>query len=589
MAASLVDRNLLLGFLALQNDFVSREELIASVSVWLQDKSRSLNDIFDQRGVLAENENQLLQSLVEVHLAKHGGDVEKTLTGLHSPTSLREDLARLGDCELENTLTLLSSSTQAVDSPDTETVTHGAAAAHGHRFHVLRAHAQGGLGEVFVARDEELNREVALKEIQPRYADNVESRSRFVLEAQITGGLEHPGIVPVYGLGHYNNGRPYYAMRLIRGESLKQAIDQFHVTGHSGQTLQFRKLLSRFVDVCNAIQYAHSRGVLHRDLKPGNVMLGKYGETLVVDWGLAKIQGRDEQQKVEGEVTLQRTPDSSSAPTQMGSAIGTPAFMSPEQAAGQLDEVGPASDTYSLGATLYYLLTGKPPATDKDLGSLLRKVQTGDFPPPRRVDSSVPKGLEAICLKAMATNVDDRYESPEQLAGDVEKWLADESVSAQRDSIAEIGARWMRRHRSWTLSVATALALVTAVSTVAVLFINRSRENEAEQKRTAENLLQSLIAVTQQQEALNKEKSDLNAKVAELSGQLSQSVSGADQEKLKSEISRLKSTLDAKDKELTSARASATRAIQAGARISPPPRLGGTTRSFGRAPTMMGD
>src|SRR5207237_6119366 len=143
----------------------------------------------------------------------------------------------------------------------------------GTRFVRLRPHAKGGLGEVFVALDGELNREVALKEIHDGRADHPESRARFVREAEITGGLEHPGIVPVYGLGTYADGRPFYAMRFIRGDSLMEAIDGFH-RGGSGPYLgergvAFRKLLSRMVDVCNAIAYAHSRGVLHRDLKPG--------------------------------------------------------------------------------------------------------------------------------------------------------------------------------------------------------------------------------------------------------------------------------------------------------------------------------
>src|SRR5262249_54741200 len=157
-------------------------------------------------------------------------------------------------------------------------------------------HAKGGLGQVSVALDEELHREVALKEIQERHADHPESRARFLMEAEVTGGLEHPGIVPVYGLGQYRDGRPFYAMRFIRGDNLKDAIERLHKADGSTQdagerSLEFRKLLGRFMDVCQAISYAHSRGVLHRDLKPGNVMLGQYGETLVVDWGLAKPLG----------------------------------------------------------------------------------------------------------------------------------------------------------------------------------------------------------------------------------------------------------------------------------------------------------
>ncbi len=148
--------------------------------------------------------------------------------------------------------------------------------------------------------------------------------------------------------------------------------------------------------------YAHSRGVLHRDLKPGNVMLGPYGETLVVDWGLAKPIGRPEGVAPTTEGTLRPSSGSGLAPTQMGSAVGTPAFMSPEQAAGRLDELGPASDVYSLGAMLYSLLTGRAPFTDAELGDVLRKVQAGEFPPPRQVNRAVPPALEAVCLKAMA-------------------------------------------------------------------------------------------------------------------------------------------------------------------------------------------
>jgi serine/threonine protein kinase len=325
-----------------------------------------------------------------------------------------------------------------------------------------------------VALDEELHREVAFKEIQYRHADHPESRSRFVLEAEITGGLEHPGIVPVYGLGQYADGRPFYAMRFIKGDSLKDAIAAFHQADAPGRdpgerTLALRKLLGRFVDVCNALAYAHSRGVLHRDLKPGNVMLGQYGETLVVDWGLAKVVGRTEEASTEEDRTLRPASASGSLETVAGTAIGTPAFMSPEQAAGRLDLLGPASDVYSLGATLFCLLTGQAPFAKGDAGEVLQRVQRGDFVPPRKVKPAVPAALEAVCLKAMALKPGARYASVRALADDIDHWLADEPVAAFPEPILVRAGRWAKRHKPH-LAAAAAL-LLAAVPLLSILYL----------------------------------------------------------------------------------------------------------------------
>src|SRR5262249_3411188 len=306
------------------------------------------------------------------------------------------------------------------DADRTASLSVGPATSDGQRFRILRPHAQGGLGAVFVALDAELHREVALKQILDRHADDPASRARFVLEAEVTGGLEHPGIVPVYGLGHSPDGRPYYAMRFVRGDTLKQAGDRFHaddaLTKDPGRrSLELRKLLRRFVDVCNAVAYAHSRGVLHRDLKPATVVVGRYGESLVVDWGLAKAMGHAEPGGDAAERTLMPSSSGGSAETLPGSALGTPAYMSPEQAEGQLDRLGPRSDAYSRGATRYSLLPGRPPF-EGEAAEVIRGVQKGELRPPRQLDAAIDRALEAVCLKAMAHRPADRYATPRALA-----------------------------------------------------------------------------------------------------------------------------------------------------------------------------
>jgi WD40 repeat protein/serine/threonine protein kinase len=474
----LAAEQLVFGIVALQNNLITRDQLVAAFDAWVQDKSHTLPDVLQSQGALTGVQRGALQNLVEIFLAKHGSNAEKSLGALSSIPQVAPELEKLGDPDLFASLGHV-----AVDSETTLPYREFGS----ERFRILRPHATGGLGQVSVALDQELHREVALKELLPRHADNPINRERFLQEAEITGGLEHPGIIPIYALGQGPDGRPFYAMRFVKGDSLKAAIETFHRLDNPNRNdpgtrqLALRQLLGRFIDVCHAIDYAHSRGVLHRDLKPGNIMLGKHGETLVVDWGLAKSVGRNEIESEE--VTLVPVSSlSSSGQTQPGSAIGTPSYMSPEQAAGQLDDLKPTTDVYCLGATLYHVLTGKPPLDkdkDGDVAGILSMVQRGDFRAPRAVLPEIPRELDAICLKAMALKPADRYPSAAALANDLERWLADEPVSAAPDLLHERISRFARKHRGYVQAGALAIALVALVSTLAAFLIDKQRWHNA--------------------------------------------------------------------------------------------------------------
>ena len=262
-------RDLLLGHMALELNFINNDTLDAAKKTWTKDKSRPMGEILVERQAISAHTRAVLENLVQLQLSQEASEHEI-------------DMA-IADANEHGNVAVLTPPEPATG--EAEPAPDGKLAPAEPRFKKLKPHAQGALGQVYLARDKELRRKVALKEIKERFADNPDARSRFLLEAEITGRLEHPGVVPVYGLGAYANGRPYYAMRFIKGESMADAIKQLHTDDARSageRALDLRKLLSRFVTVCNTM-HMHDRDIVHRDLKPSNIMMG-VGETLVVDW-----------------------------------------------------------------------------------------------------------------------------------------------------------------------------------------------------------------------------------------------------------------------------------------------------------------
>ncbi len=348
------------------------------------------------------------------------------------------------------------------------------------RYGELRLHARGGLGDVFIAVDEQLGREVALKKLQSRHGRDRTHRDQFLFEAETTGRLEHPGIIPVYGLERGGDGDLGYAMRFIgpeEGETLRAAIDRLHdpegPSDRQARMRGLRELLGRFIFASRTVDYAHGR-YIHRDIKPDNILVGRHGETWVIDWGIARAVTTSGGRPPDGA-------DEPGEPARGGASVspGTCGYRSPEQAE-MCPDLGPASDVYSLGATLYSVLTGQDRA---------RAIREGRIPDEFSDDhrglaaSGAPRELRAICAKAMALGAEARYPSAAALADDLQAFLDGDRVGAWDEPLSARARRVIRKHQTAAVSTLAAMILAVVVGGFLGVLAYRRKAAEAANER----------------------------------------------------------------------------------------------------------
>lgn len=425
--------------------------------------------------VISAEEGLFLGQLVDAALDSSGGDARRVLELIGGSDPLGEAFANtivLSDDAEGPTIKIV-----ARRGPDEATgadSTIRASKEEPGRYQTVREYARGGMGRVMLVHDSFLGRDIALKELLPDLSApghiSPSNVARFLQEARITGRLEHPSIVPVHEIGFRDDGTLYYTMKLVRGRTLRQAIA-------TSKTLVDRlKFLPHYVDLCNALAYAHSRGIIHRDIKPSNVMVGEFGETVVLDWGLAKAHDHSDAHGEGVRIAIEALREfgqEALEKTVYGTALGTPAYMAPEQAEGRIDAIGERSDVYSLGAVLYELLTGHAPFGGTAVRNILLSVISEEPTPIAVLEPHAPLELIAICNHAMQKDPAARYPTAKALAEDIQRFQAGALVQAHEYRFREHLSRFLHKHRSLVFTTAlatTALFVLGIYSYISIVY-----------------------------------------------------------------------------------------------------------------------
>jgi serine/threonine-protein kinase len=489
---------LLFGVLALQMDLIDPTQLVEVCVAWARRKETPLIDLLLERGWITPQDKADLERLAERKLKNSHGDARASLTPLVNER-VRSSLAAIADPDIYATVVSLAKETGQGPLPPPPLPLSR------ERYTLTHVHAVGGIGRVWLAQDLHLGRAVALKELRADRAEDPANWACFLKEARVTGQLEHPGIVPIYELARRpENQQPFYTMRFIKGRTLSEAVAAYHKerrAGTAGQ-LELRGLLTAFVQVCQTVAYAHSRGVIHRDLKGQNVVLGDFGEVIVLDWGLAKVLGAPDGEADAPPVVVNQ--EGEPPRTVQGQVLGTPAYMAPEQAVGQTAQIGPATDIFGLGAIVYEILTGRPPFAGADTLEVLEQAGRGEPMRPRQVMAAVPRALEAVCLRALAKDPPDRYASARLMAEEVQHWLADQPVQAYQEPLSGRLSRWARQHRPMVAGVGALLVTAVVALSISTVLIGKARAVAEANYRRAHDAVDQSYTIISENQLLNR-------------------------------------------------------------------------------------